>query len=149
MRWSRLQLRMQKWIQSYATHDCISCAEVISRRQQRFARIAHARVMAEVFCELDTRRPRTPVTIGFAFEEAMGKNADVVDVLSYHDYRATREGIRSNIVAALVFAAKVKKPVINTEIGCTGRANPCDVVIEEYANAHLGFYIWELMITAH
>lgn len=112
------------------------------------ARIAHARVMAALFRELDTRRPRTPVTIGFAFEEPMEQNADVVDVLSFHDYRPTREGIRSNIVSALAFAARVKKPVINTEIGCTARANPYDVVIQEYANAHVGFYIWELMITA-
>jgi hypothetical protein len=77
----------------------------------------------------------------------MEQNADVVDVLSFHDYRATREGIRSNIVAALAFAAKAKKPVINTEIGCTGRANPYDVIIEEYARGRIGFYIWELMIT--
>ena len=115
----------------------------------RLSRIAHARVMAQLFRELDTRRPRTPVTIGFAFEDSMEQNADVVDVLSYHDYRPTREGIHSNIVAALTFAAKVRKPVINTEIGCTGRANPYDVVIEEYSKAHIGFYIWELMITTY
>jgi hypothetical protein len=103
--------------------------------------------MAEIFRELDTRRPRTPVTIGFAFEPPMEDNADVVDVLSYHDYLPTREEIRGNIAAATAFAASVKKPVINTEIGCTGRANPYDVIIEEYANAHVGFYVWELMIT--
>ena len=113
------------------------------------ARIAHARVMAKLFRELDTRQPRTPVTIGFAFEDSMEQNADMVDVLSYHDYRPTREDIHSNIVAALAFAAKVHKPVINTEIGCTGRANPYDMVIEEYSNAHIGFYIWELMITTY
>jgi len=113
------------------------------------ARIAHARVMAQIFRELDTRRPRTPITIGFAFEKPMEENADVVDVLSYHDYRPTREGIHSNIVAALAFAAKVHKPVINTEIGCTGRANPYDMVIQEYADGHIGFYIWELMITKY
>jgi len=115
----------------------------------RPVRIAHARVMAQLFRELDTRRPRTPITIGFTFEDTMEQNADVVDVLSYHDYRPTREGVRSNIVAALAFAAKVNKPVINTEIGCTGRANPYDMVIQEYSDAHIGFYIWELMITEY
>jgi len=113
------------------------------------ARITHARVMAHLFRELDTRRPRTPVTIGFTFEPNMEANADMVDVLSYHDYSPTREGVHSNIVAALAFAAKVNKPVINTEIGCTCRANPYDMVIQEYANAHIGFYIWELMITEY
>lgn len=113
------------------------------------ARIAYARVMARIFRELDTRRPRTPVTIGFTFEPNMEKNADVVDVLSYHDYSPTREAIHSNIVAALAFAAKVHKPVINTEIGCTCRANPYDIAIQEFSDAHMGFYIWELMITKY
>ncbi|MGA2853944.1 MAG: hypothetical protein ABSE90_07435, partial [Verrucomicrobiota bacterium] len=113
------------------------------------ARTAHARVMAQIFRELDARRPRTPVTIGFTYEKNMEKNADVVDVLSYHDYSPTRAEIRSNIVAALAFSAKMKKPVINTEIACTGRANPYDMVIQEFSNTHVGFYIWELMITEY
>ncbi|HEY5041907.1 MAG TPA: cellulase family glycosylhydrolase [Verrucomicrobiae bacterium] len=113
----------------------------------RPARIAYARVMAKIFRELDTRHPRTPVTIGFTYEKTMEENADVVDVLSFHDYSPTREEIRSNITAAVAFAAKVHKPVINTEIGCTGRANPYDVTIEEYSKAHVGFYVWELMVT--
>ena len=110
-------------------------------------RIAHARAMANIFRELENRRRRTPITIGFAFERTMEENADVVDVLNFHDYLPTRDGIRANIAAATAFAAKVKKPVINTEIGCTGRANPYDVTIEEYSKAHVGYYIWELMIT--
>lgn len=97
----------------------------------RPAHIAYARVMAQIFRELDTRSPRTPVTIGFAYEKPMEENADVVDVLSFHDYSPTREEIRSNITAAVTFAAKVHKPVINTEIGCTGRANPYDMIIED------------------
>lgn len=113
------------------------------------ARIAYARTMAQIFRELDTRRPRTPITIGFAYEKPMEENADVVDVLSFHDYSPTREAIRSNITAAVTFAAKIHKPVINTEIGCTGRANPYDMIIEEYMKAHVGFYVWELMITKY
>jgi len=115
----------------------------------RPACIARARVMAQIFRELDTRRPRTPVTIGFAYEPPMEENADVVDVLSFHDYSPTREELRHNLSAATTCAARVGKPVINTEIGCTGRANPYDMVIEEYSQAHVGFYIWELMITKY
>ena len=113
------------------------------------ANIAHARVMAGIFRELDTRRLRTPVTIGFAYEKPMEENADVVDVLSFHDYSPTRGEIRSNITAAVTLAAKMHKPVINTEIGCTGRANPYDMIIDEYSRAHVGFYVWELMVTKH
>jgi hypothetical protein len=113
------------------------------------ARIAYARVMAGIFRELDTRRPRTPITIGFTFEKTMEDNADVVDVMSFHDYSPTREEIRSNITAAVAFTTKVHKPVINTEIGCTGRANPYDMAIEEYSNGRVGFYVWELMVTKY
>ncbi|ACB74382.1 hypothetical protein [Opitutus terrae] len=108
---------------------------------------AYARVLAQIFRELDTRRPRTPITIGFAYEKSMEENGDVVDVLSYHDYSPTRAEIRGNIAAAQAFAAGMKKPVINTEIGCTARANPYDVAIEEHARAGMGFYVWELMVT--
>ena len=31
--------------------------------------------------------------------------------------------------------------------GCVARANPYDVTLEEHMNAHVGWYIWELMIT--
>jgi len=56
--------------------------------------------------------------------------------------------IRANIARAKAFAAKVGKPVFNTEIGCVGRANPYDVTLKEHNNAGVGWYIWELMITA-
>lgn len=106
--------------------------------------MAYARVMAQLFHELGAR---APVTIGYAFEKPMEENADVVDVLSFHDYSPTREEIRRHIDEAVAFASKVGKPVINTEIGCTARANPYDVTIEEYTRAHVGFYVWELMVT--
>jgi hypothetical protein len=113
------------------------------------ARIAHARAMAKLFKELDTREPKTPVTIGFAFEGTMEQNGDVVDVLSFHDYLTTRSLIRNNIAKAKAYAAKAGKPLINTEIGCVARANPYDVCIEEYSKANVGFYMWELMITGY
>jgi hypothetical protein len=51
------------------------------------------------------------------------------------------------IDAAKTFAAKVRKPLLQTEMGCVGRGNPYDVALREYFKAHIGFYIWELMIT--
>jgi hypothetical protein len=115
----------------------------------RAAHTEEARLMATLFQELDVRRPRTPVTIGFAFEKYMEQNADVVDLLSFHDYSPTREEIRRNIDRAVAFAAKAKKSVLNSEIGCTARGNPYDVAIEEHMKARVGFYIWELMITSY
>jgi TRAP transporter TAXI family solute receptor len=104
-----------------------------------------ARYMAGVFHELDRK---TPVTIGFAFVPGMEELADAVDVLSFHDYMQNRAVIRANIARAKAFAAKAGKPVFNTEIGCVGRANPYDVTLQEHMNAGVGWYIWELMITA-
>jgi hypothetical protein len=36
---------------------------------------------------------------------------------------------------------------MDTETGCIARANPYDVTLEEHSKAHVGWYIWELMIT--
>ena len=104
-----------------------------------------AKYMAGVFHELDKN---TPVTIGVAFEPNMEKLADAVDMLSFHDYMQNRAVIRANIARAKAFAAKAGKPVFDTEMGCVGRANPYDVTLQEHRNAGVGWYIWELMITA-
>ena len=104
----------------------------------------HAAYMAQAFRELD---PVTPVTIGFAFSANMIAMGEDQDVLSFHNYLATRGAIAADIVKAKEYAAKVNKPVIDTEMGCIARSNPYDVAIEEHMKAHVGWYIWELMIT--
>jgi hypothetical protein len=106
-------------------------------------RIAVARYMATVFHELDHH---TPVTIGCLYLDCTMQTADVVDVLSYHDYSMNRAQIVADIVRAQKFAASVKKPIITSEMGCTGRANPYDIEIEEHNKAHMGWIIWELMV---
>jgi hypothetical protein len=103
----------------------------------------NCKFMAKTFHELD---PNTPVTIGMAFVDGMIEMTDYVDVLQFHDYMQTREQIRNNITRAKEFAAKVKKPLINGEIGCIARANPYDITLQEHMNAKVGWYIWELMI---
>ncbi|MEJ2145641.1 MAG: hypothetical protein P8020_10940 [Acidobacteriota bacterium] len=107
-------------------------------------RMEHAVYMAGVFHELD---PVTPVTIGAAFSDNMIEMGEAQDVLSFHNYLPTRAAIRADIAKAKAYAAKVHKPLINTEIGCIARANPYDVTLEEHMRAHVGWYIWELMIT--
>jgi hypothetical protein len=115
-----------------------------SPRDQQQKRIEIARQIAAALHELDKQ---TPVTIGVASERNMETLADAVDVLSFHDYLPTRAAISNDIVRAKAFAAKSGKQVMNTEIGCIARANPYDVTLEEHMNAHVGWYIWELMIT--
>jgi hypothetical protein len=109
-------------------------------------RMEHAMYMAKVFHELD---PVTPVTIGATFAENMIEMGDAVDVLSFHNYSPTRAQIRASIEKAKEYAAKVGKPVVDSEIGCIARANPYDVTLQEHMRAHVGWYIWELMITGN
>jgi len=109
-------------------------------------RMEHAVYMAKVFHELD---PVTPVTIGATFAENMIEMGDAVDVLSWHNYSPTRAEIRASIDKAKEYAVKTGKPLVNSEIGCIARANPYDVALQEHMNAHVGWYIWELMITGN
>lgn len=109
------------------------------------ARIEFARYVAGVFRELDQV---TPVIIGSTVESEMeATGSDMVDVLCFHDYSSNRAQIRANIERARQYAAKQGKQVMNGEIGCIARANPYDVILEEYSKANMGWYIWELMIT--
>ena len=111
--------------------------------QQR-KRLEIARQFAAAFHDLDKA---TPVTIGMAYETNMEALAGAVDVLSFHDYLPTRAAIANDIVRAKAFAARTGKQVMDTETGCVARANPYDVTLEEHIKAHVGWYIWELMIT--
>ncbi|HTL69346.1 MAG TPA: hypothetical protein VL200_16900 [Lacunisphaera sp.] len=145
----------QDLIDTIGREPALACWDVFNepdyppKNPDRAAVMAYARTVAQIFRELDHGQPRAPVTIGYAFEKPMEENAAAVDVLSFHDYSPTRAEIGANIAAAQAFAQGVGKPVINTEIGCTGRANPYDVAIQEFSEAHMGFYIWELMITKY
>lgn len=103
----------------------------------------NAKFMSKTFHELDTK---TPVTIGMAFVDGMIKLADYVDVLQFHDYMQTKDGISNNISRAKDFAVSIGKPIINGEIGCIARANPYDITLKEHIDAKVGWYIWELMI---
>ncbi len=120
--------------------DCCSLPPTEVNRM----RMAHAVYMARMFHQLD---PVTPVTIGAAFSPNMMEMGDAVDVLSFHNYLPTRAAIRADIQNAKAYADRVGKPLVNTEIGAPGRANPYDIAIEEHMKAHVGWYIWELMVT--
>ena len=121
------------------------CCKVPPTPENRL-HMEHAVYMAKVFHELD---PVTPITIGATFADNMIEMGDAVDVLSFHDYSSTRAAIRASIDKAKQYAAKVGKPLVNSEIGCIARANPYDVTLQEHMQAHVGWYIWELMITGN
>jgi hypothetical protein len=102
------------------------------------------RHFARFLRELD---PKTPITVGATRFAEMERYGGVVDVLSYHDYSPTRADMASVISGAKALAAKLHKPLVMTETGCLGRANPYDMALETYSKAGIGWYIWELMIS--
>lgn len=109
-------------------------------------RIKVARFMAQTLKQLDHN---TPVTIGCMMLDCTQQTADVVDVLTHHDYSQTRAQIDVDIVRAQKMAAAMKKPAINNEMACIGRANPYDIELEEHNKAHMGWMIFELMIAPY
>jgi hypothetical protein len=109
-------------------------------------RVKVARFMAQTFKELDRN---TPVTIGCMMLDCTQQTADVVDVLTHHDYSQTRAQIDADIVRAQTMAAQFHKPAINNEMACVGRANPYDIEIEEHNKRHMGWMIFELMIAPY
>jgi hypothetical protein len=117
------------------------------RAREDLARRMHlAQMFAETVHEVDKVHP---TTVGCTYEKCMEDTASFADVLSFHDYSPTVAQIDENLSKASAFAARVHKPFFNTEMGCIGRANPYDVILHEYYKAHVGFYIWELMITRY
>ncbi|HEX4269965.1 MAG TPA: hypothetical protein VHZ32_01205 [Rhizomicrobium sp.] len=107
-------------------------------------RIDFGRRMADLVHHFDKSNL---TTVGCFREKCLEEMEPYTDILSYHDYSPTVAEIDRYIDAAKSFAAKVKKPLLQTEMGCVGRGNPYDVALREYFKAHIGFYIWELMIT--
>jgi hypothetical protein len=99
---------------------------------------------AKVFKALDAH---TPITMGSAGLEDMAALGDAVDILSYHDYSSTRAGSLNMIQHASEISHRYNKPVMLTETACLGRANPYDMALEIYQKEHMGWYIWELMIS--
>lgn len=88
--------------------------------------------------------PDSLITVGNTYQTDINKTAEVVDVISYHDYASTTSTYISNANSALRAAAYYKKPVMNTETGCTGRGNPYDVVFQILAEKEIPFYFYGL-----
>ncbi len=116
------------------------------RRSQ--AVIEHRMNMARLFADtVHANDKKHATTVGCFRIGCMEELANYTDVLSFHDYPPTIARAQANIKAAREIAASHHKQVFDTEMGCIGRADPYDMVLREYKQADMGFYIWELMIT--
>lgn len=97
--------------------------------------------------QLDSKNAITVgTTLAFNLEEA---SPDLVDVLSFHDYSTTVAGMERSYEAAQKVAEKYRKPLLNSETGCMGRANPYDLAIQTCEKHGAGWYLFELMISGY
>ncbi|MBQ8345719.1 MAG: hypothetical protein IJY42_05600, partial [Clostridia bacterium] len=69
-----------------------------------------------------------------------------LDVISFHDYSADRNGIQAVYDANLALGTRYGKAVVISEMGCPPRGNLYDVAIEIANRNQTGYFLWELMI---
>ncbi len=93
--------------------------------------------------------PVNAVTVGNWLAVDIESSADLVDVLSYHDYSPTLKGVRAMAELALSVGRKYGKPVINNETCCIARANPYDQVIQTLDEYGVPWYVFNLMIDGY
>ena len=91
--------------------------------------------------------PEGPVTVGYTtaweIEDSVGS---LCDILSFHDYSATRSRLNANFELAESLGKKYGIPVLQTETGCLARCNPYDLVLETCERFGMGWFVFELMI---
>lgn len=94
--------------------------------------------------------PVNAVTVGYAFSEELENSADLVDVLSFHDYLGTRQRVENSYRVAEETSKKYgNKPVLNSEMACIARSNPYDMALEICARHKMGWYVFELVIEGY
>lgn len=89
------------------------------------------------------------LTVGYAFSSEIEDTADLVDVLSFHDYTQTRKAVEEAYETAEDVSKKFGKPILNTETACIARANPYDEVLQIAREHHTGWYLFDLIIQGY
>ena len=116
-------------------------------RQQREAEITgFVRYYLSYVKKLD---PVNAVTVGYTRSSQLEPTADLVDVLSFHDYTGLRSTVEEAYLIAEEVSRKFGKPILNTETGCIARANPYDMVLEIAERHKTGWYLFNLMVQGY
>ncbi len=128
-------------------NDLILHAPHEEAKQAVYAKIwRFVRRVCVLIKELD---PENALTVGNWLAQDMESSADLVDVLSYHDYSPTMQGVREAAELALKVGKKWGKPVINNETCCIARANGYDTVIQVLDEYGIPWYVFNLMIEGY
>lgn len=101
------------------------------------------------FCRyVKQKDPDHDIGIGniFIWETEASRTAELVDVIVFHDYSATRARLRGVLEMAVSLGKKYNKPIVDNEMCCLARANPYDMAIGMHNEYGVGWYLFELMI---
>lgn len=99
------------------------------------------------FCQfVKDRDSQNAITVGNTVIGDTEPTADLVDVISFHDYQPTRQRIERAYARAEELSAQYGKPLINSELACLCRANPYDLALEICERHQVGWYLFELMV---
>ena len=104
---------------------------------------AFVRYYLELVKKID---PVNAVTVGYVIPSQMTFSADLVDVLSFHNYTPTRASVEDDYRTADEISKKYGKPILNTETACIARANPYDEVLQIAEEHKTGWYLFNLII---
>jgi hypothetical protein len=88
-------------------------------------------------------------TVGYNYSYQLEPTADLVDVLSFHEYTPLRSTIEASYRTAEDVSKKFGKPMLNTETACIARANPYDVVLQISEEHKTGWYLFNLIIQGY
>ena len=89
------------------------------------------------------------LTVGYNYSYQLEGSADLVDVLSFHEYTTLRSTIEASYKTAEDVSKKYGKPMLNTETACIARSNPYDVVLQISEEHKTGWYLFNLMIQGY
>ena len=101
------------------------------------------------FCKyVKEKDPDHDIGVGniFIWETEASKTAELVDVIVFHDYSATRARLREVLEMAHELSKKYNKPIVDNEMSCLCRGNPYDMAIQLHNEYKVGWYLFELMI---
>lgn len=93
--------------------------------------------------------PVNAITVGYTFSRQLEPTADLVDVLTFHDYTNTRASVEEVYRIAEEVSKKIGKPMMNSETGCIARGNPYDMVLEIAQEHKTGWYLFNLIISGY
>lgn len=128
------------------TNDYHDKAPEAERPPRKAAITAFVRGQISYVRSLD---PVNAITVGHTFPRDLETTADLVDVLCFHDYTPLRSTVEEGYRIASEVSRKTGKPMLNSETGCIGRANPYDMVLEIAEKHRTGWYLFNLMIEGY